>query len=112
MVLRPQEISNNPEVIRRLGIIAINTAIEVDIFGHVNSNILGKIMNGIGGSGDFTCNAYISIYTLSVRNQRRKNKHYCAYMFSYRSYRNDSMIFITEQGIADLRGKSPRQKSN
>ena len=50
------EISNHPEIVRRLGIISMNTAIEVDIFGNVNStHIMGKqMMNGIGGSGDFT----------------------------------------------------------
>ena len=65
VVLRPQEISNSPEVIRRLGIISINTAIEVDIFGNVNStHVMGrKLMNGIGGSGDFTRNAYLSVFT-------------------------------------------------
>ncbi|MCQ2325907.1 MAG: acetyl-CoA hydrolase, partial [Paludibacteraceae bacterium] len=63
IVLRPQEISNNPEVARRLGLITINTAIEADIYGNINStHICGtKMMNGIGGSGDFTRNAYVSI---------------------------------------------------
>jgi Acetyl-CoA hydrolase len=37
LVLRPQEISNHPEVVRRLGIIGINTALEFDIYGNVNS---------------------------------------------------------------------------
>ena len=65
LVLRPSEISNNPEVIRRLGVISINTAIEVDIYGNANSTHIGgtRMMNGIGGSGDFTRNAYISIFT-------------------------------------------------
>lgn len=65
IVLRPQEISNNPEVARRLGLITINTALEADIYGNINStHVLGtKMMNGIGGSGDFTRNAYISIFT-------------------------------------------------
>ena len=56
VLLRPIEISNNPEIIRRLGLITINTALEADIFGNVNStHVLGtKMMNGIGGSGDFT----------------------------------------------------------
>ena len=59
------EISNNPEIIRRLGVISINTAIEADIYGNVNSTHISgtKMMNGIGGSGDFTRNAYISIFT-------------------------------------------------
>ena len=65
ILLRPQEITNNPEVIRRLGIISINTAIEIDIFGNVNStHVMGRqMMNGIGGSGDFTRNAYLSVFT-------------------------------------------------
>lgn len=64
-ILRPMEISNNPSIARQLGVIAMNTAIEVDIYGHVNStNVMGsRMMNGLGGSGDFTRNAYISIYT-------------------------------------------------
>ncbi|MBK5195154.1 MAG: acetyl-CoA hydrolase, partial [Proteiniphilum sp.] len=54
LVLRPSEISNNPGIARRLGIIALNTAIEVDIFGSVNSTHVNgtRMMNGIGGSGD------------------------------------------------------------
>ena len=65
LLLRPQETSNNPEIIRRLGLIAINTALEADIYGNVNStHVCGtKMMNGIGGSGDFARNAYISIFT-------------------------------------------------
>jgi acyl-CoA hydrolase len=65
ILLRPQEISNHPEVARRLGIIAINTALEVDIFGNVNSTHVSgtKMMNGIGGSGDFTRASYLSIFT-------------------------------------------------
>ncbi|MGL5771805.1 MAG: acetyl-CoA hydrolase/transferase C-terminal domain-containing protein, partial [Bacteroidales bacterium] len=65
VLLRPQEISNNPEIVRRLGLITINTALEADIFGNINStHVLGtKMMNGIGGSGDFTRNAYLSMYT-------------------------------------------------
>ena len=69
MILRPQEISNSAEVIRRLGVIAMNTAIEVDIYGNVNStHIAGtQMMNGIGGSGDFARNAYLTIfYTPSI----------------------------------------------
>ena len=52
LVLRPSEISNSPEIVRRLGIISINTAIEVDLYGNVNSTHIGgtKMMNGIGGS--------------------------------------------------------------
>src|SRR5690554_7736487 len=59
LVLRPQEMSNHPELVRRLGIIGINTALEFDIYGNVNStHVCGtRMMNGIGGSGDFARNA-------------------------------------------------------
>jgi succinyl-CoA:acetate CoA-transferase len=64
IVLRPQEISNHPEVVRRLGCLAMNGVIEADIYGNVNSTHLmgSSIMNGIGGSGDFARNAFISIF--------------------------------------------------
>ena len=86
LVMRPSEISNNPEIIRRLGVISINTAIEADIYGNVNSTHISgtKMMNGIGGSGDFTRNAYISIFTCpSVA--KRKNQCHRSYGFSRRS---------------------------
>ena len=107
--LRPQEISNSPEVIRRLGVIAINTAIEMDIFGHINStHITGtKMMNGLGGSGDFTRNAYLTIYTApSVAKDGAISA--IVPMCSHIDHtEHDTMIFITENGIADLRGKNP-----
>ena len=64
IVLRPQEISNHPGMIRRLGVIALNTALEMDIYGNVNSShIMGThIMNGVGGSGEFTRNSHLSIF--------------------------------------------------
>jgi acyl-CoA hydrolase len=64
LVLRPQEISNDPAVLRQLGVIALNTALEFDLCGHVNStHVCGRMMmNGVGGSGDFARNAYLSIF--------------------------------------------------
>ncbi|MBQ6268570.1 MAG: acetyl-CoA hydrolase/transferase family protein [Bacteroidetes bacterium] len=113
LALRPQEISNNPEIARRLGIIAINTAIEVDIFGHVNStHILGrKMMNGIGGSGDFTRNAYITIYTCPSEAKGGKISAIVPMCSHIDHTEHDSMIFVTEQGVADLRGKDPKQRA-
>lgn len=113
MVLRPGEISNNPEIVRRLGIISINTALEADIFGNVNStHVVGtKMMNGIGGSGDFTRNSYISIFTCpSVA--KGGNISAIVPMVSHLDHSEHSVdILITEQGVADLRGKSPIQRA-
>ena len=109
LILRPQEISNHPEVIRRLGVIAINTALEFDIYGNVNSTHVGgtHMMNGIGGSGDFTRNAYLSIFMCpSVAKDGRVST--IVPMCSHVDHSEHSVqIIATEQGLADLRGLSP-----
>jgi len=113
LVLRPQEYSNNPEVARRLGLITINTALEADIFGNINStHVLGtKMMNGIGGSGDFTRNAYCSIFTCPSVAKGGKISAIVP-MVSHTDHNEHSVkILITENGIADLRGKSPSQRA-
>jgi succinate CoA transferase len=114
IVLRTSEISNNPEIIRRLGIISMNTAIEADIFGNVNStHITGsKIMNGLGGSGDFTRNAYISIF-LTPSITKGGNISAFVPMVSHVDHNEHSVkVIISEYGVADLRGKSPRERAN
>lgn len=113
LILRPSEISNNPEVIRRLGVISMNTAIETDLYGNVNSTHISgsKMMNGIGGSGDFTRNAYISIFSCpSVAKDGKISS--IVPMVSHEDHSEHSVnIIITEQGIADLRGKSPKERA-
>ncbi|MDR2057623.1 MAG: succinate CoA transferase [Dysgonamonadaceae bacterium] len=113
MVLRPQEISNNPEIVRRLGLISINTALEADIFGNINStHIVGtKMMNGIGGSGDFCRNAYLSIFTAPSTAKNGKISSIVP-MVSHLDHSEHSVkILVTEQGVADLRGLSPIQRA-
>ena len=113
IVLRPQEISNSPEIARRLGLISINTALEADIFGNVNStHVLGnKMMNGIGGSGDFTRNSYFSIFTTPSTAKGGKISAIVP-MVSHNDQSEHSVkVLITEHGVADLRGYSPRQRA-
>lgn len=112
-VIRPMEISNHPEVARRLGVISMNTAIEIDMFGHVNStNIMGsRMMNGIGGSGDFTRNAYISIFT-TVSTAKGGDISSIVPMVSHVDHtEHDVQVVVTELGLADLRGKSPIERA-
>jgi len=114
IVLRPQEISNNPEIVRRLGLITINTALEADIFGNINStHVLGtKMMNGIGGAGDFTRAAYISIYTCPSTAKGGCISTIVPMVSHHDQSEHSVKILITEHGIADLRGKSPIQRAN
>ncbi len=113
LVMRPSEISNNPGIVRRLGIISINTAIEVDIYGNVNSTHISgtKMMNGIGGSADFTRNAYISIFTCPSVAKNGKISAIVPFASHIDSNEHSVDIVITEQGVADLRGKSPKQRA-
>lgn len=112
-ILRPMEISNNPEVVRRIGLITMNTALEADIYGNVNStHVLGSsMMNGIGGSGDFTRNAYISIF---MAPSIAKGGRISAFvpMVSHVDHNEHSVqIMVSEQGLADLRAKAPRERA-
>ena len=113
IVLRPQEISNHPEVIRRLGIISMNGMIEADLYGNVNStHIMGtRIMNGIGGSGDFARNAYLSMF-MTPSTAKGGAISCIVPMVSHVDHtEHDVQILVTEQGLADLRGLAPRQRA-
>ena len=113
IVLRPQEISNNPEIIRRLGVIALNVGLEFDIYGHANSTHVAGVdlMNGIGGSGDFERNAYLSIFMAPSIAKEGKISTVVP-MCSHVDHSEHSVkVIITEQGIADLRGLSPLQRA-
>lgn len=113
VVMRPGEISNHPEIVRRLGLIAMNTALEADIFGNVNStHVLGtKMMNGIGGSADFSRNSYLSIFSCPSIQKGGKISTIVP-MVSHVDHSEHSVkILATEQGVADLRGKDPRQRA-
>ncbi len=113
IVLRPQEMSNSPELARRLGLITINTALEADIFGNVNStHVLGsKMMNGIGGSADFTRSAYISIFTTPSTAKKGLISAIVPMVSHVDQNEHSVNIIITEHGVADLRGKSPIQRA-
>jgi acyl-CoA hydrolase len=113
ILLRPQEISNSPEVVRRMGLITINTALEADIFGNINSTHVSgtRMMNGIGGSGDFTRGAYLSIFTTPSTAKDGKISAFVP-MVSHLDHSEHSVkIIVTEYGVADLRAKSPVQRA-
>ena len=113
IILRPQEISNNPEVIRRLGCIAMNGFVEADIYGHVNStHIAGKgIENGIGGSGDFARNSAYTIFMSPATAKDGKISAIVPFASHIDHTEHDVSAIVTEFGLADLRGKSPKEKA-
>jgi len=111
--LRPQEVSNHPEVVRRLGLIAINTALEFDIYGNVNSTHVGgtHMMNGIGGSGDFARNAHLSMFVSKSVAKGGAISSVVPMVSHVDHTEHDVDVLVTEWGLADLRGLAPRERA-
>ena len=109
IILRPQEISNHPEVIRRLGVIAINTVIEADIYGNTNSSYIdgSRLMNGVGGSGDYCQNAGLSIFITKSTAKNGALSCIVPQVSHVDHTVHEIHALITEQGVADLRGLDP-----
>lgn len=113
ILLRSQEISNHPELVRRLGVIAINGMIEADIYGNVNStHVMGSaIMNGIGGSGDFARNAYLNFFVSDSLAKGGAISSIVPMVSHVDHTEHDVHVLVTEQGLADLRGLSPTDRA-
>ena len=113
LTIRQSEISNSPEVIRRLGVIAMNTAIECDIYGNENSSHIcgSKLMNGIGGSCDYERNGFISIFTTQSTTKNGCISAIVPMCSHVDSTEHDVDVIVTEQGVADLRGKGPLRRA-
>ncbi len=117
IILRPSQISNHAEPIRRLGLIAMNTPVEFDIYGHVNSSIVNgsRIVNGVGGSGDFMRNAFLSIMHAPSTRPTKADPNGISCVLPMVTHvdhtEHDMDVLVTEQGLADLRGLAPRQRA-
>ena len=113
LVLRDSEISNSAELIRRLGVIAMNTAVEADIYGNVNSSQMNgtTVYNGIGGSGDYARSALISIFMTPSVAKGGKISCIVPMVTHVDHTEHDVDVLVTEQGLADLRGRSPKERA-
>ncbi|MAY73125.1 MAG: acetyl-CoA hydrolase [Phycisphaerae bacterium] len=114
IVLRPQEISNNPGVVRRLGVVTLNTVLEMDIYGCANStHVCGtQLMNGIGGSGDFVRHGYLSIL-MAPSTAKGGRISTVVPMCSHVDHNEHSIqALVTEHGLADLRGLGPVERAH
>lgn len=113
IVIRSSEVANSVEVINRLGVIAMNNALEADLYGNINStNAFGtRMISGIGGSGDYARNAYLTVFfTMSTAKNGAISS--IVPMCSHIDHtEHDVDVIITEYGVADLRNKSPRQRA-
>jgi succinyl-CoA:acetate CoA-transferase len=112
-VLRPATISNNPELVRRYGVVAINSAVDVDIYGHVNSTHIGgtHVVNGIGGSGDFARNALLSIVALPATAKDGAVSRVLPFVQHVDHTEHEIDVFVTEHGVVDMRGLAPVERA-
>ncbi len=113
IVLRPQEMSNHAELVRRLGCIAMNGMVEADIYGNVNStHVAGStIINGIGGSGDFARNGFLSCFVTPSTAKGGAISAIVPMVSHVDHNEHDVDVIVTEHGLADLRGLSPKQRA-
>ena len=112
-VLRQQEVSNSPDLIRRVGVISMNTALEADIFGNVNSSLVcgSAMMNGIGGSADFARNCALGFFLTPSVAKGGAISSIVPYVSHVDHTEHDTQIFVTEQGLADLRGLATEDRA-
>lgn len=113
IVLRPLEVSNGVSQITAMGLVAMNTALEADIYGNINStNAIGmKMLNGIGGSNDFCRSAKLSIFITPSTAKNGAISSIVPMVSHVDSTEHDVDIIATEYGYADLRGKSPKERA-
>jgi len=114
ITLRPCDISNNPALIDRFGVVAVNSALEVDLYSNVNSTHINgtRLMNGVGGSGDFNRHGFISVCALPSTVSDGEKSRIVPMILHTDHTEHDIDVLITEQGTADLRGLCPRERAD
>jgi len=116
----PVDYVNHPCVIMKEdNIVSINSCVQVDLMGQVVSECIGKTqISGVGGQVDFVRGASMakngrSIIAMPSTVKEKSSKivikidDYAAVTTS----RNDVDYVVTEYGIAELKGKTLRQRS-
>lgn len=113
VVMRPADVSNHPGLIDQFGVVGVNSAIEFDIYGNVNSTHVGgkRMINGVGGSGDFNRNSLVTVCALPSTHDDGAVSRVVPMTFHVDHTEHDVDVFVTEQGVADVRGLSPVERA-
>jgi len=113
VVLRPSDVSNDPSTVKRFRTIGVNSAVEVDVYGHVNSTHLDgtHVVNGIGGSADFIRNALVSVVALPSTAAGGDISRIVPMASHVDHTEHDVDVVVTERGVADLRGLAPIERA-
>ncbi len=113
VVLRPSDVSNHAGVVDRMGVVAVNSAVGVDIYGHVNSTHVrgSRVLNGIGGSADFNRNAHLTVVALPSTAAGGEVSRVVPKATHVDHTEHDVDCVVTEHGVADLRGTAPVERA-
>lgn len=113
VAVRPVDVSNEPAVIRRLGVVGVNSAVEVGLYGEVNSSHVrgSTLLQGVGGSGDFARNALVSVFVLPSTARDGDVSRIVPKATHVDHPVHDVDVVVTERGVADLRGLGPRERA-
>ncbi|HET7323478.1 MAG TPA: acetyl-CoA hydrolase/transferase C-terminal domain-containing protein, partial [Halococcus sp.] len=105
-------VSNNPALIEQFGVVGVNSAVAVDLYGNANATHIGgtDIISGIGGSGDFNRNCRVGIIALPSTAGSGDISRIVPLVTHVDHTEHDHSIVVTEYGVADLRGRSPRER--
>lgn len=108
--LRASSYTHHPKTLSQLdNLVAVNSAIEVDLTGQVNAEIAnGTYVGAVGGALDFIRAANQSTHGCSIIALPSAGKSFTRIVSKLSgpvsTPRSDAGIFVTEYGIADLRG--------
>lgn len=113
VVLRPSELSNAPALIDRFGVVAVNSAIELDLYGHVNSTHIqgSRLVSGVGGSVDFNRNAHLTVVATPATAAGGEISTVVPMVTHADHTEHDVDAVVTEHGVADLRGLAPVERA-
>ena len=114
VVLRPSDVSNAPALVDRFGVVAVNSAVGVDIYGHINSTHVrgSRLINGVGGSVDFNRNAHVTVVALPATAGDGDVSTVVPKATHVDHTEHDVDVVVTEHGVADLRGRSPVERAD
>lgn len=112
ITLRPADVSNAAALIDRFGVLGINSAVEVDLVGNANATHIDgtKVVSGIGGGGDFARNSRLGVVALPSTAADGDISRIVPAVSHVDHTEHDASIIVTEHGVADLRGLSPRER--
>jgi succinyl-CoA:acetate CoA-transferase len=114
LVIRNGDITNSAEVIGRLGLIALNTGIEIDVYGNVNSSHIAgnRVVNGIGGGASFAQNAGLSVILIPSFAKGGAISSIVPMVSHQDISEHDVDVVVTENGVADLRGLDDGERAD